>query len=234
MTQFLTIHVTIGLVLLAVVGSSIAVELPCQSTSPTASQVQVPWKNQHHPGADSIWFGSKSLAVLLPSDGIWRGMGPDQNFGNKLWFWSEDWNAHEELRPELKVYARELNDETLKSEATSATHGYGHDWKAMLTGLGFPAPGCWEVTAFYRHAKVTFTTLVQDNGEPWTGSELEERKAYVAAKEEKNARLLRAASEAKRASEKAYRSYPIGLPLELPPTMQRKVDGTRRPPSQKE
>jgi len=162
MSKARLVHTAICALLLITSAPSIAAEPPCPMTNPKTFQVKVPWQNQHHPGADSIWFGSKSLAVLLAPDGIWTGMDRDQGFGNKLWFWSEDWNSREELRPELKVYARELNDKTLKSESTSATHGSAQDWTAMLTGLGFPASGCWEVSASYKESTVKFIVLVQD------------------------------------------------------------------------
>ena len=156
------IHLAVFSALLSISSSSVGAEPACKTTNPTTSQVPVPWQNKLDPGARSIWFGSESLAVLVPRDGVWGGSGRENDYGNKLWFWSEDWSLQEEPQPALKVYARELNDEKLRSESASTTHGYGPGWEAMLTGLGFPAPGCWEISSFYRASKVTFVVKVLD------------------------------------------------------------------------
>lgn len=135
----------------------------CLTTDPATSVVQVPWKERHHLEHDSIWYGSKSLAVLLAPNGRWTGMGAKHNYGNKLWFWSEDWVREEESQPNLRVSAREVNNPSLSSESGRATHGFHDYWEAMLTGLEFPSAGCWEVTATYRDATVSFIVRVQDS-----------------------------------------------------------------------
>jgi len=149
-------------ILLFTSASSTASDSICQTTNPKTSQVVVPWKNQHHPGNDSVWFGTESLAALLPPDGTWTGFENGQAFGTKIWFWSKNWNSTEELRPALKVYAQKTNDKTLKSESLSATQGHAADWQAMLTGIGLPTPGCWKISAYYKESNVSFVVNVHE------------------------------------------------------------------------
>lgn len=137
-----------------------AAEPGCPVTDPTTSAVDVPWTERHHLEHDRVWYGSEALAVLLSPDGNWHGMGPDHDYGDKLWLWSADWDRDAEPEPALTVVAVGLRDPSLTSEADAATHGYSDYWEAMLTGLGFPAPGCWEVHARYRDASVSFVVLV--------------------------------------------------------------------------
>lgn len=132
----------------------------CPVTDPTTSAVEVPWQQRQHLEHDRVWYGTEALAVLLSPDGRWHGMGAEGDYGDKLWLWSADWDRAAEPEPALSVVAVGLHDPSLTSEGDAATHGYSDYWEAMLTGLEFPAPGCWEVRARYRDASVSFVVLV--------------------------------------------------------------------------
>ena len=160
--------VLVGTILLWSASSSSASEVGCQPTDPTTAPVQVPWHGTNPIGGEVAWYGSESIAVLLPLDGVWPVMDRERNFGNKLWFWSKDWSHEEEPVPALKLEAYELADANLRGQTTPHTHGFGEGWSAMLTGLAFPASGCWRVTAEYRGSEVTFVTLVADATDAWT------------------------------------------------------------------
>ncbi len=39
------------------------------------------------------WYGSEALAALIPKNGIWTGMGPEHDFGDKFWWWRLGYDA---------------------------------------------------------------------------------------------------------------------------------------------
>jgi len=111
---------------------------------------------------ESFWYGSELLAVRLNRSGRWGGMGPERDYGDKLFWWRQGYSGHLEPQPELVVTARRLAGAApavSASRATNARHGDFGGW-AMLVGLGFPAAGCWEVTGTYHDEAVSFVTHV--------------------------------------------------------------------------
>jgi hypothetical protein len=122
----------------------------CPVTLPSSSPV--------HPfGEGEGWYGSDALAVRLPSDGKWKGMGPRHNYGDKLWLWRRGYDVMAEIRPDLVLEGARLDggDPAQRVYINHATSGYGEGWSAMLMGLEFPSAGCWEVTARYTHVEIT-------------------------------------------------------------------------------
>ena len=112
------------------------------------------------------WFGSDSLAVLLPHDGVWRGMGPDRNFSDKL-FWLVA-GFQPGMEDDFSVTGRMLDDDgallrPLVAGATNARHDDFGGW-TILTGLGFPATGCWQLTGSFKGQELTFVVRVVDTG----------------------------------------------------------------------
>ena len=110
------------------------------------------------------WFGSDSLAVRLPADGLWRGMGPQRDYFDKL-FWLAG-GFQPGMEDEFSITGHRLDDDesSLKpivSGVTNADHEDFGGW-AVLTGLGFPAKGCWEVTGSFRGQELTFVVQVVD------------------------------------------------------------------------
>jgi hypothetical protein len=134
----------------------------CPVTSPAWSPVMVPGQASN---AHQAWYGSEQLAVLLPTDGRWRGMGADRNFRDKFWVWRRGYDPATEARPDLSfVGVKILGKPPERMENHSATNAYGEGWSSMLALLEFPNAGCWRVTATYVHAGVrqalTFTVEV--------------------------------------------------------------------------
>ena len=54
----------------------------CPKTVPSGEILGEPFPASAH------WYGSETLAVILRPDGIWRGMGPEYNYRDKLFWWS--------------------------------------------------------------------------------------------------------------------------------------------------
>jgi hypothetical protein len=138
----------------------------CAVTLPASSPVDVPGSSR----SDSFaWYGSEALAVRIPSDGRWRGMGSDRHYRDKFWIWRRGYDAKSEPRPDLFFAGMKLNDgekpERFRIDGTTGAYGLG--WSQMLVGMQFPSGGCWQVTANYTFAGITqnLTFVVEVVGE---------------------------------------------------------------------
>lgn len=109
------------------------------------------------------WFGSGSFAVRLPRDGIWLGMGRERNFFDKLFWYVEGFRPG--MEDEFTVTGRRLDDNQSSSSPlfSGATNAKLDNigW-SVLTGLGFPAAGCWQVTGSFKGRDLTFVVRVVD------------------------------------------------------------------------
>lgn len=110
------------------------------------------------------WYGSEALAALIPKNGIWTGMGPESDFGDKFWWWRLGYDAKVEPVPNLVIMARKLDGPTASVRVANATSGFSSNrnvmWNSMLVGMEFPTSGCWENTGTY-NATETLTIVVQ-------------------------------------------------------------------------
>jgi hypothetical protein len=134
----------------------------CPVTLPASSPVDVPGMASD---VYYAWYGSERLAVSLPSNGRWRGMGPKHNFRNKFWVWRRGYEPVGEAKPDLSFTGVKLfGNAPERMENRTATNAYGGGWSSMLALLEFPNAGCWQVTATYVHAgireELTFTVDV--------------------------------------------------------------------------
>jgi hypothetical protein len=83
-------------------------------------------------------------------------MGPDRKFFDKWLWWRDGYRAAEEQEPELVVTAVRLGESSPPVVIDNATNASGPGWEAMLVGMEFPAPGCWEVVGRYRGQELKF------------------------------------------------------------------------------
>jgi len=107
------------------------------------------------------WFGSESLAVAIPANGVWRGMGPDRDFFDKL-FWLVG-GFQPGLESDFSLTGRHLYDDSIKpiiGDAGNASHEDFGGW-SILVGVGFPRSGCWELTGTYLGQSLTFVVDVR-------------------------------------------------------------------------
>jgi hypothetical protein len=107
------------------------------------------------------WYGSHSLAVLIPRNGIWTGSGPKNAWGDKSWWWSQSYNHRKEPVPDLRVTARRLDSDSPPILPAAPTNAVIAEQSIMLVGLGFPSIGCWEVRGEYRGQVLTYIVLVE-------------------------------------------------------------------------
>lgn len=119
----------------------------CPVTLPAESPVTAP----HAKGGGL--FGSDALAVHLPRNGKWRGLGSQYNYRDKLWFWRLGYEAAAETRPNLVLKGVKLPDsvgaETIEVRNATNAFGMGDTWQEMLMLVEFPSAGCWRLTATY-------------------------------------------------------------------------------------
>ena len=96
---------------------------------------------------------------MLPPDGRWDQLA----LGEKVFWWSANYNVDQEEMPDLTITARRLDGpapDYLTNEATNASHpSFGRT--AMLVGVTLGGPGCWEVSGTYRGQTLTFVVWVQ-------------------------------------------------------------------------
>ena len=145
---------SLNLVAIALTSSPCVALGDCPVTLPSSSPVDVPASSS---GGSFAWFGSEALAVRLPADGRWKGMGPSRNFADKFWVWRRGYDPRSENRPALTFAGVKLNagDPPERMHIDEATNAFGPGWSRMLAGMEFPSAGCWQVTANYRYAGIT-------------------------------------------------------------------------------
>ena len=102
------------------------------------------------------WYGSEALAVKLPANGRWRGMGANHRYRDKTWFWRRGYRAGDEPRPALTLSGVRISEDDAPQDlvAGRATNAMGEGWQQMLALVEFPNAGCWRVTATYTHAGI--------------------------------------------------------------------------------
>jgi hypothetical protein len=111
---------------------------------------------------EATWYGSAHLWAMLRDGGeIW---GPwlfasPPGLPQKTFWWSADWVPREELEPAITVVGRRLDapGSFRFGPGTNATADFG---TAMLVGIDIPTYGCWELTAKYREATLSYVVNV--------------------------------------------------------------------------
>lgn len=109
-----------------------------------------------------FWYGSAPLWTLLQPDGRWDGLPSHKDgYGQKVLWWREGYDMTTEQQPDITVSGRRLDGDGETFEQTGATNGYQGDvGEFMLTGVSIPAPGCWEITGYYRKSSLSFVVWV--------------------------------------------------------------------------
>jgi len=118
------------------------------------------------PDDRSAWFGTPALWTMLELDGeVWNGLpqGPG-GLTQKLFWWSSNWpGMREEQQPAITVVATRLDGPgtvTTDDATNAAADSLGGE--AMLVGIEFPTAGCWQLTAQYRGAVLSYIVLIRD------------------------------------------------------------------------
>lgn len=110
------------------------------------------------------WFGSNELWTMVAREGeVWSGLPRGHGkFGQKTFWWSEDYPDAEDRAP-ITVSGRQLDGPATFEIGGPGGGGFRQDiGDFMLVGIGIPAAGCWELTATYRGAQLSYVVLVDD------------------------------------------------------------------------
>ena len=108
------------------------------------------------------WYGSDSLATILPDDGIWSTTKPGARISVKVFWWSVGFKPGMEAR--LSVEVRNLDGSPSSARVDRPTNASSPDLggTTMLTGIHFPDPGCWRISAQYLAQELTFVVETID------------------------------------------------------------------------
>jgi len=104
------------------------------------------------PQLEEFWYGSAALWTRLPNTGDFLLPGRVQ----KVFYWRPGFDGRVEHRPAMVVTLERLDAPAAPVEITNATNAFFDGSWAMLVGVVTPSPGCWQVTAQYQDASLTF------------------------------------------------------------------------------
>lgn len=142
----------------------------CPETVPPSPGLVPPEPYPAEPPFEKVWYGTPELWTLLDRDGaVWRGLplgkGPHAIGDKTLWF-SENFSTAEgenfsgDADITLTAEDRDGSAPTVVEEGGVPSFNPGIK-NFMLVGLGLPEPGCWEVTARYKGAELTYVLQVE-------------------------------------------------------------------------
>jgi hypothetical protein len=135
-----------------------AIQDACPVTTPTEQTIKLPTTTDYE---NRFWYGTPALWTNLPNNGIWHNLPQDDNgYVQKTVFWREGFVAFEEPNPDLTVSGRKLDASAPTFSFSDATHGWDDTGNFMLIGISIPAEGCWEITAEYKDAQLTYVVEV--------------------------------------------------------------------------
>jgi hypothetical protein len=128
--------------------------------APSLDAANAPHDGVPYPGY--FWYGPDGLWTELPQNGVWAGLPVDAHgYGNKLFFWHRDYDWNVEPEPPLTVTGRRLDAPADPLAVLPATNGFTEDvGMFMLAGGNFPTAGCWEVSASYHAARLTYVIWI--------------------------------------------------------------------------
>ena len=131
----------------------------CSVSKPNLSDPDGALRTGVHHG----WFGSESLATIIPQDGHWKGMGPQRNFRDKSWWWYKGYKAESGTANKLTITARKLSSEQeiVHFYASNAYEGSdNYSWDSMSTAFEFSEGGCWQIIGSYENDELIINLWV--------------------------------------------------------------------------
>lgn len=111
---------------------------------------------------DAEWYGTAHLWTMLSHGGeVWFDLprGAD-GLGQKTFWWSADFDVIHESQPAINVTGRQLDGFGRFASPAPGTNAGADFGSAMLIGVGIPTIGCWEITATYKHASLSYVAWV--------------------------------------------------------------------------
>jgi hypothetical protein len=135
----------------------------CPVTTPPDPLFTPPAPYPQSPPGDYFWYGDASLWTALPQNGVWAELPHNpEGYTQKVFWWREGYVWTEEPEPDLTVFGQRLDEPAAPLNGSRATNAFAEDIQsAMLVGVDFPTPGCWEITGRYAGAELSFVVWVE-------------------------------------------------------------------------
>jgi hypothetical protein len=141
-------------------GTAIPESCPVTRSTAATRFTPPPPSRPFDPRSTMFWYGSDSLYTALFSDGRWHGIKSATGTRDKSFWYRKNPEWLMENPYQLKVSYRQLTETGPTFTAGRVTNAIMGKEVAMLLMLEFPTRGCWEVTANYKDAHVSFVTWV--------------------------------------------------------------------------
>jgi len=144
----------------------------CPVTKPGDRPFVPPSKYPKKLSKDHFWYGTDRLWVALPTVGTWAGLPhytpQDPTFRQKIMWWREGLDANADLRGRFKITGKRLDSlaPPLLSDPVSGVsggvieHGIIKGPPFIMSGVNFPALGCWEVIGHFEQDELTFVIWI--------------------------------------------------------------------------
>jgi hypothetical protein len=146
---------------LPVVAQNTALADICPVTRPPEPRFTPPPPySRYAPSPGEFWYGTDSLWTAIPGDGVWSALPHNpEGYTQKVFWWREGYSLGDESH--LSVTGRRLDAPAPPLNVSRATNAFAEDiGSAMLVGVDFPTPGCWEITGRYASAELSFVIWV--------------------------------------------------------------------------
>lgn len=154
-------------------------EVPSLEGVPEWCPITVPDENAFTPSTEApegppsvyeaVWYGIPDLWTMIDSGGeVWRDLpvGPDGDLAQKTLWWSEHLSSGESA--EIILTAEDLGGSAPTVElrgpgGASSSPSSPSFGTFMVVGFELPQPGCWEITAEYKGASLSYVVWVDND-----------------------------------------------------------------------
>ena len=142
--------------------TAVAMPADCPATVPQSPRFTPPAPYSKLGWYGDFWYGSNSLWVALPQNGIWSSLPySPSGYTQKIPWWSKGYNWQAEPEPDLRVSGERLDAKAPPLNTSTANGSYAADMgSAMMMGVDFPTLGCWKITGKYKEAELSFVVWV--------------------------------------------------------------------------
>lgn len=112
-----------------------------------------------------VWYGTPEIWTFVQEEGqVWENLPADADgsLKQKTFWWTQDYVSSIEPVPDISFVAASVDGSAPTVEAKGVTSG-GHPEMGVFIIAGFEIPqeGCWQITARYLDASVSYIAWVE-------------------------------------------------------------------------